>query len=114
MLCPVRHGLPPYVSSGTDTIGIRIPRHLGIACALQACGPLFSTSANKSGHPVPTELKEVDQDIVARVDAVIEDAITEALPSTILDCSRGAPRVVREGAYAVQELEKLYGSLFVR
>jgi len=36
------------------------------------------------------------------------------VPSTILDCTGKKPRVVREGAYEIKELERLYGEPFER
>src|SRR5512135_891774 len=46
--------LPPDLTSGTGTIGVRLPSSRLCARLLELCGsPLTSTSANLSGEPVP-------------------------------------------------------------
>jgi L-threonylcarbamoyladenylate synthase len=102
--------LPAYIKGADGTIALRVPAHSGLQ-QLLACGDsLFSTSANKAGEPVPASLDELDPDIRRQVAAVIDDysgsRSKDTVPSTILDCSDGTIRVVREGAYPIAELLK--------
>ena len=103
--------LPAYIKGSDGTIALRVPAHAGLQRLLAHCDGLFSTSANKAGEPVPLSFDQLDQDIIKQVGAVISDDPNkysqQTLPSTILDCSDGVTiRVVREGAYPIEELLK--------
>ncbi len=54
--------------------------------------------------------EKLDPDTREQVEAVVGDSPDEmrqeSLPSTILDCSDGTIRVVREGAYPLEEVLK--------
>lgn len=100
---------PAWMRSAGDTIGIRIPRHTGLLQVLAQTEGLFSTSANITGHTVPATIAEVDETIITQVAYVIDDlddgtARADVVASTILDCSQGDIRVVRHGAYPIEEL----------
>jgi len=100
----------------SNTIGIRIPDHKGLLKLLSYFDGLYSTSANISGQAVPNSISEVNKEIIESVGCiVVEDNIDiETVPSTILDCTSGKIRVIREGAYPIDKLEKLYGEVFIK
>ena len=131
----------PLFSDKQTTVALRIPEHAGLLNLLANFDGLFSTSANLAGQAVPTELAQVDPDIVHKVGAIVVDQIPASLgtlssltepvgedrvyrraltnlPSTILDCSQltnlgtGQIKVIRHGAYEVSVLEQIYGERF--
>lgn len=104
-----RDHVPSYMKSAEGTIAVRIPDHPELQRLLAKTGPLFSTSANKAGSPIPQVLKEVDPHIAQFCPLIIDDKQSHVASSTILDCTEEPIRVVREGAFSVSELEKLYG-----
>lgn len=91
----------PYVSdevtSGLDTVAIRLPEYLPLNFLLECVKqPLISTSANFSGQPM---VDEVDPELVSQMDFnLVGCAPIEGLPSTLLDCTQIPPRVIRKGA----------------
>lgn len=109
--------LPAFLTSATGTIALRCPNHKPLRTVLSSFDGLFSTSANKSGKPIPTNIEEIDHTIIEKIDYLVIDKDIQSnkvVSSTILDLSSpdGTIQVVREGAYPVKELEKLYGSSF--
>ncbi|MBN2720283.1 MAG: Sua5/YciO/YrdC/YwlC family protein, partial [Proteobacteria bacterium] len=74
-------------------------------------GPLTATSANFQGMSPPRSVSELDPDLVAGVDLVIDGGWTPGgLPSTVLNLVSDPPVIIRRGALGeeVEEfLEKL-------
>lgn len=108
MIFRAREHVPSYMKSSEGTIAIRVPDHHELRLLLAKTGPLFSTSANKTGHPIPMTINEVDHDIVKSCALIIDDNQSRMASSTILDCTKETISVVREGAFSVTALEKLY------
>ncbi len=109
--------IPSFMKSKDNTIALRIPDHKGLLAVLQKVDGLFSTSANKAGKPVPETMDQVDPDILKQVayevlDSAGKKTSQHSMPSTILDCSGATIKVIREGAYPIAQLEKIYGSKF--
>jgi len=98
------------------TVAIRVPNHQGLLKLLKFFPGIFSTSANLSGQPVPKSIEEVDVKILEKVDYIVENKqkYPTLIPSTILDCTGQTIKVVREGAYDIKELEKIYGEPFIK
>lgn len=96
------------LQSENNTVAIRIPQHAGLLQLLQNIDGIFSTSANKAGDPIPRNMHEVDPDIQDAVACTIieRDVQENILPSTIIDCSQGQLRLIREGAISFVELSK--------
>jgi L-threonylcarbamoyladenylate synthase len=59
LVLPASHLLPTAINQGTDTIGIRVPRHPLARYILGFTGPLATTSANLSGQPPLMALEEI-------------------------------------------------------
>lgn len=112
--------LPAWIASSEGTVALRCPNHDGLLTLLADFEGIYSTSANKSGKPIPESFQYVNQDILNEVSYVMldDEQRTEKTPSTIIDCSEladhtdGKIRVIREGKYPITELEKLYGESF--
>jgi L-threonylcarbamoyladenylate synthase len=100
------------MQSSDCTVALRIPAHEPLRRLAYACGGLFSTSANKTGLPVPERIEEVDPEIMAKICCIVrnnDDGAPNSLPSTILDCTVSPVKLVREGAYSLKCLENIYG-----
>ncbi|MBY0352922.1 L-threonylcarbamoyladenylate synthase [Candidatus Babeliales bacterium] len=111
-----KKGLPAHVVAQDGTIALRCPLFDPLLRLLGHFDGLFSTSANKSGCPVPSSLSAIDSALMEAVEWVVIDKQRASgqtgQPSTIIDCSGNKIRVVREGAYPVKELERYYESVF--
>jgi len=93
------------------TLGVRVPRWPAPARLLETLAfPLVASSANRSGSPAPAALVDVDPDVLAACDLVLDGGPAGGVASTVVDLSRyeetGRWRVLREGAWRAAELEE--------
>jgi L-threonylcarbamoyladenylate synthase len=104
VLVPKNPNLPESVSA-TDTVGVRIPDHEVARALLRAAGPMAVTSANISGQPSPSTAEEVFAQLNGRIPLIIDGGKTPGgVPSTLVDCSQGEIKILREGPISLQEL----------
>lgn len=65
--------VPSNVSCGLNTVGIRFPSHPVARALIEAAGvPVAAPSANLSGKPSPTRAAHVIEDMMGRVDLIID------------------------------------------
>lgn len=95
--------LPPELTAGTGTIGIRMPAHAVALGLVRAAGcPVTAPSANPSGAEPPTTAAGVRRFFEGRIDLILDGGPTPGgRPSTILDLSVSPPRLIRAGAVDV-------------
>jgi L-threonylcarbamoyladenylate synthase len=98
-------GLPPELTGGAATIGVRLPAHDSPRALARELGPLPVTSANLSGHPDARDAAEVLAQLGVRIDLILDGGPARGgVPSTVVDCSGAVPRVLRVGAVATAAL----------
>jgi L-threonylcarbamoyladenylate synthase len=69
--------------------------------------PLIGTSANLSSHPACACAEEVLEQLGGRIELVIDGGKSQAsAASTLIDLTRGTPRILREGAIPSERLKK--------
>ncbi len=92
--------VPDAITAGRATVGLRVPdceltRRVLVACG----GALAVTSANLSGAPPPHEVAQIPDGLLAHVALIIDAGpCPGGVPSTVVDVTVDAPRVLREGA----------------
>jgi L-threonylcarbamoyladenylate synthase len=92
-------GLPLELTAGRSTIGVRMPDHECPRALARALGPLPVTSANLSGEPDARDAAAVMDQLGARIDLILDGGPARGgVPSTVVDCSGEAPRILRAGA----------------
>jgi len=98
------------------TVGLRHPDHdLSLQLAHELGRPIISTSANITGQPTPTTAADIQKTFAehdAQPDLILDIVATTASagePSTILDLSGSAPRLLRSGAVPVTAIETVLG-----
>jgi len=107
-----------FITGGQETIGLRVPDHtlaLAFLSAFKKIGGkgVAAPSANRFGHVSPTTAEAVHEELGEYLDA--EDLILNGGPSmvgvesTIIDCTGGAPRILRPGAITVEMIEAVTG-----
>ncbi len=113
LILPAKAGLPRPLTAGTGTIGVRQPGHPLARRLCQLYGrPLTGTSANLSGKEPLGTAAEVEQELGELIELILEDGPgTGGLPSTILNVTVAPPRLVREGAIGIEELERHIGRI---
>jgi L-threonylcarbamoyladenylate synthase len=98
---------------GADTVGLRMPNHPTALQVLRAVeGPLAVTSANLSGEENTVSSTEVLATLGRALDVLIEDrASGTGVPSTVIDLTQSPPRVLRQGAVALGQLQSVIGEV---
>ena len=100
LILHARAHVPRALTAGTDTVGVRLPSHPVARALVRAARlPITAPSANPHGGPSPRTAAEVLAGLGERVDLVLDGGpTTGGAPSTVLDVTGKAPRVVRAGA----------------
>jgi len=117
VLTPVADRLPHRLRGPEGGIAVRWTSHRGMQYLIGALGaPLTSTSANRpGGTPAPgaAGVTERFPEAVARGELLVLDGgvLGNVPPSTVVDCTRPAPALVREGAIPRSELRRATGAL---
>ncbi len=103
---PARTDLPVGLNAGSGYIGVRWVGHPVAAALIRAVGnPLTGTSANISGTKGCAAVDDLDSNILARVDGVLDAGpLAGGHGSTVVDVTSAAPVVLREGAVAASEI----------
>ncbi len=109
--------LPDQLRGAEGGIAVRHTSHTGVATLVKGLDmPITSTSANRPGGPPAPGvdgLVELFADAMARGELMVLDGgvLGNVPPSTIVDCTAGVPRMVREGALPRAELRRAVGRL---
>lgn len=113
LILPARPELPPLITGGTGTVGVRQPRQRATLALLRALDlPLTGTSANRAGEPPACTAQEVAQALGSKLDGILDDGpCPGGLPSTVVDLTTRPPRLVRPGAISLEELRELLPDL---
>ena len=91
--------LPAVLTASQKTIGVRVPDHDCPRALARELGPLPVTSANISGRTAAATAEEAMAQLGERVDLILDGGATRGgAASTVVDCSGGEPRILREGA----------------
>lgn len=77
---------PKYLSdvSPSETLGVRIPNHKFTKLIVRAKVPFITTSVNRSGEKPASSLKNIDKNIIKKVDIIVNAGKLSGKPSTII------------------------------
>lgn len=90
-LVPAAPGTPRWLTGGRSTIALRVPAHGQARALCRACGPLISTSANRSGRPPARTILGSRARFGAAISYYVPGVIGDhAGPSKIQDVRSGA------------------------
>lgn len=98
-ILPASKMVPRILQSKKDTIGLRIPDN-NIACAIirELGRPILSASLPGEMIEDYTDPEIMYENFRNEVDIVVDGGIGGTVPSTIIDCTKDSPEVVRLGA----------------
>lgn len=104
-----RKEVPGVVSAGHATIAIRMPMHPVAQKLIELVGaPLVAPSANLSGKPSPTTLRDVLEDLEGKVRYVIDGGDCEVgIESTVISLISAEPKLLRPGKITRGNLEEV-------
>jgi L-threonylcarbamoyladenylate synthase len=118
LVLPGGEGVMPDAVRGPEGgIAVRWTSHQGIARLVRTLGsPITSTSANRPRQPPAVDGASVQHDFAeaeTKGELMILDAgtLTPSQPSTLVDCTRPRPRVIRNGAIAADRLRTIVPDL---
>jgi L-threonylcarbamoyladenylate synthase len=107
--------VPHIVTSGLDTVGVRMPDHMLTLELLRSLEfPLAAPSANPFGYISPTSALHVEEQLGDRIPYILDGGeCTIGVESTIIDCSAETPTILRLGGTAVEIIEEIIGPVRV-
>ena len=102
LILPRQPGVGAVAAGGQDSIGLRCPSHpvaltLLKACEAQGIAGLAAPSANLFGRVSPTTAAHVQSELGNELLVLDGGACEVGIESTIIDCTRGAPVLLRPG-----------------
>lgn len=107
--------IPDLVTSGLDTVAVRIPNHpLTLSLLKQLDFPLAAPSANPFGYVSPTNAQHVQDQLNDQVDYILDGgACGVGLESTILSLIEASPKILRLGGLSLESIEAVIGKVAV-
>ena len=114
LILPRGPGAGRAAAGGQDSIGLRCPAHPVAQSLLRACRSLgvmglAGPSANPFGRVSPTTAAHVRDEFGAGLLILDGGACTVGIESTIVDCTRGAPVLLRPGAITPEQVSAACG-----
>lgn len=107
--------IPDLVSSGLNTVGIRMPNHhLTLELLKKLAFPLAAPSANPFGYVSPTRASHVNDQLGDKIEYILDGGHSEmGLESTIIGFDDYEnPQILRLGALSLEEINNtLAGSV---
>ncbi|MBI2769335.1 MAG: threonylcarbamoyl-AMP synthase [Burkholderiales bacterium] len=116
VILPRRPGVAGGAAGGQDSIGLRCPAHPVAHALLAACAAasppvhgLAGPSANKFGRVSPTTAAHVQAEFGDALLVLDGGPCRVGIESTIIDCTRGAPVLLRPGMLSRAQVEAACG-----
>ncbi len=110
-----KNKLPPALTGGQDTIGLRIPEYKLLLELLEKMDvPLAQTSANTASLPPAKNMEEIkkyfsaDQD---KISLALDAGELAGQPSKVLDFTGVRPLILRTGLMNKNDFDQLVGSM---
>ncbi len=103
LIVPRKEGLAAAAAGGQDSVGLRCPAHplahaLLVAAAARGVQGVAAPSANRFGRISPTTAAHVQSEFGDAMTVLDGGACAVGIESAIVDCSRGAPVLLRPGS----------------
>ena len=114
LILPRRAAAGAAAAGGQDSIGLRCPAHAVAQALLRACRGrgvmgLAGPSANQFGRVSPTTAAHVSSEFGAPLLILDGGACSVGIESTIIDCTRGRPVLLRPGAITPEQIAAACG-----
>ena len=114
LILPRRPGVAEAAAGGQDSIGLRCPAHPvahALLLAARALGVpgVAAPSANQFGRVSPTTAAHVQGEFGDELLILDGGACEVGIESTIVDCTRGVPVLLRPGRITREQIEQVSG-----
>jgi L-threonylcarbamoyladenylate synthase len=114
LILPRQSGVATASAGGQDSIGLRCPSHpvaqaLLLACATLGVQGVSAPSANRFGRVSPTTAAHVQSELGPELLILDGGDCDVGIESTIIDCTRGEPVLLRPGHITRAQIEATCG-----
>jgi L-threonylcarbamoyladenylate synthase len=113
LVLPRPSSIPDIVTSGLDTVAVRMPNHKLTIELLQSLPfPLAAPSANPFGYISPTSAQHVADQLGDNIDYILDGGTCRVgIESTIISFKTKRPEVLRLGGLSLKSIEETIGSV---
>lgn len=113
IILPKKDIVPDGTTGGLKTVAIRMPSHPAALELIKTSGVYIAApSANTSGRPSPTTAEHVAEDMMDRIDMILDGgAVGIGIESTIVDLTSDVPTILRPGFITKAMLEEIIGEV---
>ena len=112
LVCQVQPSLQWDLGETRGTVAVRMPLHPVAIELLTETGPMAVSSANRTGAPPATTVAEAVEQLADTVSVYLDGGPAgDPVPSTIVDVTGPAPRLLRAGAVSEATLREVAGDL---
>lgn len=115
VVLPKQAIIPDEVTSGLDTVGIRMPNHaLTLQLLKELEFPLAAPSANPFGYISPTTPQHVYDQLQNKIPMILDGGVCEVgVESTIIGFENDTPIVYRLGGLTLEDIRNVCGDIKV-
>ena len=102
--------VPDILTANTNTVGIRMPSGEIARKLIEYAGvPIATPSANISGKPSGTNIKDIQKDFDGKVDCFIDNGESKlGIPSTIIRVINDEVHILRQGSISMEQIKAIY------
>ena len=102
--------VPNILTSNTNTVGIRMPSGEIARKLIEYAGvPIATPSANISGKPSGTNIKNIQKDFEGKVDYFIDNGESKlGIPSTIVRVINDEIHILRQGSISMEQIKAIF------
>jgi L-threonylcarbamoyladenylate synthase len=113
LILPKRKEIPYEVTSGLETVGLRVPQHdLTIQLLEMLSFPLAAPSANPFGYVSPTNADHVFDQLRDKIAYILDGGESQVgIESTIVGFEDGVPVIYRKGAVTEEMILEVCGEV---
>lgn len=107
--------VPMKTTGGLDSVAVRMPDNDIALAILKECRlPIAAPSANTSGKPSPTDASHVEEDLMGKVDVIVDGGRTGiGLESTVVEVVNDGVMILRPGGVTKEDLKKYFENVFI-
>jgi L-threonylcarbamoyladenylate synthase len=114
LILPRRPGRASAATGGQDSVGLRCPSHpvahaVLAACVAEGVHGVAAPSANRFGRVSPTTAAHVQSEFGEDLLVLDGGPCDVGIESTIIDCTRGVPVLLRPGAITREQVQAACG-----
>lgn len=105
LVCKKKPVITDLITSGNDTVAVRIPQDEIAVHLINKTGPIIATSANIHGQKTPNSISEIRKLFKPEdIEVYVDGGPRNGAPSTIVDVTSHQPRILREGSISKERI----------